>query len=663
MVLSNLLTSKNHSPGYSLVELLLAIGLFGFLISILFAGFIATRDGKPQQQERVRASALLQETIEAIRVVREQGWPDFAQNGIWHPEIDTINNTWTLVAGPETVNGFTRQLTITDVERDVLGAIVESGGTVDPSTKKIDIQISWTQPLISTMLSTIYLTRYLDNLTFIHTTVEDFELPGSITENTLVIANPTAEDPNNGYIRLSPLGSGRGDWCNPNPEFAQLDLPGQADATGIMAFYNSSANRSEVFSNTGGNASGDPLTYVQVTNDYPPVPSIAGQFASTPQIRANGVFGIPGYAYLTTSRPQQEVVVVDLSTMSQVGFFDAPGSVEGQSVFIKDGVGYLTQGSNLRIFNASSPVGETTQLGSVGLAGNGLKVQVVGSYAYVAVDSSSTQLQIIDISNPSAPGTPKNFSVNGLEGRSLVVSDDGERVYLVTKLSASHNEFFIINSSDPTKDSLSVIGSSDTGSMDPKAVAIVLNGNRALTVGEGGNEYQVWSIVNESAPITCGNLAGLGGVLDVATIVQDNGDAYAFITTGQSSSELKVIEGGPGGSYSTTGSYESATFDTGSSTAFNRVSHISDVPVEATLRFQVAGAESIAGSCDGVSFTFVGPDGTSGTYFDNGEGLPFNTSGTGYRNPAQCFRYKAFFDTTNVEVTPILEEVIVNYSP
>lgn len=663
--LRHLTSSRTElQSGYSLVELLLAIGLFGFLISILFAGFVATRDGKPQQKQRVLAAALLQETVEAVRVVREQDWGEFAQNGVWHPVVDPVTGTtWTLAAGSEVVNGFTRQLTISDVQRNSQGDIVASGGTVDPSTKKIDITVSWTTPLVSSISSSLYVTRYLDNLTFTHTTVTDFEQTGHSIDNTLIVANPTGEDPDNGYIRLSPLGSGRGDWCSPNPDFSEFDLSGQADATGVMAFYNSASSRSEVFTTTGQNASGNPLSYVRVSNAYPPVPTLAGEFASQPQIKANAVYGVPGYAYLTTSRPGKEIVIVDLGTMLEVGEFDAAGSVEGQSIFVKDGIGYLTQGSNLRIFDASSPTGSRTQLGTVGLAGLGTKIQVVGNFAYISTDSTSAQLQIVDVSNPSSPGAPKSFSVNGLAGKSLFVSESGERVYLVTAQSASQSEFFIIDTSDPTKNSLSVISSGNTGDMNPSAVATVLDSYRALVVGSGGNEYQVWSIVTETAPTVCGFLGNLGGIRDVAAIVQDNGDAYAFITTGQSDSELKIIEGGPGGAYSPMGTYESATFDAGATTAFNRIFYTADENAETTVEFQVAGAPAVNGSCAGVSFTFVGPDGTANTYFDGIQALPFMTQGTGYRNPAQCFRYKAFLETTNVDVTPILEEVTVNYSP
>ncbi len=648
--------------GYSLVELLVALGLFSMMIPVLFAGFIATRDGKPQQKNRVRAAALMKETTEALRVIREQGWPEFAVDGTYHPVIDQVNGTWTLAPGSETIDSFTRQLTIEPVMRNDLGEIIESGGTLDPSTKKVTVEISWDQPLISSLTSSLYMTRYLDNLSLIHTTVADFEQTGHVVDNIEIILDPTVEEPDNAYIQLSPFGTGRGNWCEPDPNFVQFDLSGQAEASGIMAFYNSAENRTEVFTSTGKNASGKPLSYVRVSDDYPPVPTLAGELETSPQIRANSVFGVPGYAYLTTSSPGEEIIIVDLNDMSKVGYYDASGSVDGGDVFVKDGVGYLVQGSNLRLFDASSPLGSRSTLGSVGLAGDGSKVLVVGQFAYVAINSSSSQLQIIDVSDSSAPSLVKSYTVNGGGGKSLFVNDSGERVYLVTTKSSTQDEFFIVDVSDPAKQNLQTISSADTGEMDPNAIGTVLEGNRMIVVGEGGNEYQVWSVVNQEAPRLCGSLGSLGGVNDLATVVQDNGDAYAYITTGQADSELKIIEGGPGNTYQLYGSYESAPFDAQQATAFNRLLAESDITATTNVKFQAAIASPADNNCSNENYFFVGPDGTADSYFEDLGALPFD-SNTDYENPGQCFKYKIYLETDNIEETPFVHSILVNYSP
>jgi len=80
MAYQNKLKVLLAQSAYSLVELLMAIAIFGVLTTILFTGFIATRDGKPQQAQRIQAAVLHQESIEALRIVREQAWDNIANN-------------------------------------------------------------------------------------------------------------------------------------------------------------------------------------------------------------------------------------------------------------------------------------------------------------------------------------------------------------------------------------------------------------------------------------------------------------------------------------------------------------------------------------------------------------------------------------------------------
>lgn len=176
MVCLNKIKQKLAQSAYSLVELLMAIAIFGVLTTILFTGFIATRDGKPQHEAKMEAAILYQETIEALRIIREQDWENIAHNGTYHPQ--TTADSWTLVGGGKLINeitGLTRSVVIDDVYRDQDGNMTNIGGIIDPSTKAITVNITWDKPLVSSYNSTIYLTRHLDNLAFSDSTVEDFQ--------------------------------------------------------------------------------------------------------------------------------------------------------------------------------------------------------------------------------------------------------------------------------------------------------------------------------------------------------------------------------------------------------------------------------------------------------------------------------------------------------
>lgn len=638
--------------GYSLVELLVALGIFSFIIPVIFAGFVATRDGQPQQRNRVQAAALLKETIEAVRVVRERGWVEFAVDGVYHPAIDTGTGSWILASGAENLGLLTRQVTISSVERDpISGEIVDAGGEIDPSTKKIEIDISWNQPLVSNFSSSTYLTRYLDNLSTIHATAADFSLPGNVLEHVVIVNQVDGE------LRLDTSGPGHGNWCEPSV-VAEFDLPKNGAARAVTAI------EGEIFAGTGLNASGKSLAYITATNQNPPQLTLSG---SIDGFKTNDVFGIPGYGFLATDTGSQEVAIVNTSNMQRVGFYSPPpNNTSGRGLFIKDQVGYVAlTNSRLYLFNANPSTFSTTRsqqgLGYINLAGNAQSVYVESGFAFVANDTTTSQLQIIDVSNPSSPQLKGSLTLNGQRGRDVYVAPDGNRAYVVTSASATQPEFFIINTEDKTRPT--VISSYDTNGMDPKAVEIVLDGNRALVAGTGGEEYQVIAIANESMPARCGGLDDVDGFYDIAGVVEADGDAYAYVNSGNSSKELKVIEGGPGGTFSLTGSYESSTIDAGTVTAFNRFVVSESEPAGSALNYQVAVALPQAGSCDGVSFTFVGPDGTGESYFDGGGAVPFHSELAGYSNPGQCFRYKVFFTTTDMNVTPELLDFTVNYSP
>jgi hypothetical protein len=198
--------------------------------------------------------------------------------------------------------------------------------------------------------------------------------------------------------------------------------------------------------------------------------------------------------------------------------------------------------------------------------------------------------------------------------------------------------------------------------MSPRGISVVTE-NKLLLVGVGGEEYQVIDISNESYPTRCGGLNLDTGVYGVAGVLESDGEAYAYIITKEANSELKVIEGGAGESYSTEGTYQSNFLDAGYPTAFNYIQMQANRPVDTTATFQVAGADAINGTCGASVYNFVGTDGTDQTFFTDEGAIPYSDDGIGFENPAQCFKYQLFLSTDEETATPVVEEVTINYSP
>jgi hypothetical protein len=103
------------------------------------------------------------------------------------------------------------------------------------------------------------------------------------------------------------------------------------------------------------------------------------------------------------------------------------------------------------------------------------------------------------------------------------------------------------------------------------------------------------------------------------------------------------------------GNYVSAVKDSGSgagsSANWTTLSWTGVTPALTTLQFQAAASTNAAGP-----FTFVGPDGTAGTFF--------TTTGASLAqfNGKRYLKYKAYLATTNNVVTPTLNDVAVCYT-
>lgn len=632
--------------GYSLVEIIVALGIFSMVIFSTIQVFITSREAGGISANKTKALFLINDYFESLKNLRRENWNNLI-NGRYL--VTTPSGTIVLVptTNGETIDDYTRFLTIENAFRDTTGKLVDSGGTQDPSTKKITVSVSWQGLHPAEIVQSSYLTRYLDNLSWGQTTEAEFNQG---TMNSVAVVNN-----NGGEIILG--GGGHGDWCNPGPAIiAQLDLPKNGVSLAIRAI------EGRAFVGTGENASGVSLADINISNSSPPVPSIKGTVNG---YKTNDVFIDGNFGYIGTDTNSKEFSIIDLTSYQEIGYFDAPGPDDASGIYVLGNVGYLITGSTLYTINLSSKIGNRSlALGSVSLSGTGKKLMVVGNYAYVTTTASSRELIIIDVSNPSSLSIVGWADVDGNQGQDVFVNQTGTRAYLITQASTTQKEFFIIDTLEKTG-SRPIIGSYDTNGMNPTGVTVV-TGNRAIVVGTSGEEYQVVNIGSETNLTRCGGLNIDSGINGVVGILEADGDAYSYIITSDTSSEFKIIEGGPGGQYSSSGYFESTTLDAEHQVAFNRFTVNFDAPSQTSVKFQVASLDPVGQTCQNVNFSsldFVGPDGTSSTYFSEGGAIPLNDDNSGYENPGQCFRFRAYLETSEPSRTPTFYDFTVNYSP
>ena len=399
------------AKGQSLIELLLVIGLTAIILPAILTGLVASRSGKVQQNQRLEAVALLKEAQEAIRNVREKGWVQFALNGTFYPQIDPISGTsWTLtpcsspdpLTCPTDTNGFKRAVIITDVNRDASGTITLSGGTIDPSTKHIDTTVSWTQPIISSVSSTEYITRYLDNLSYIETTESEFNAG---TKSSVAVTNTAG-----GEVQLAD--NTKAKWCSPSFSSSTIDLPdGPPVAVDAMANASISIPNDAFVATSPFVTSSVKLAYVNVTADTdPPVSSLRGTFTLDPSKYSDAGLVPSGinltnsfktndvkyyksasgkvYVLMATDLPDHEVIAIQVNNGTGDAFQDPVNKIYTYWTFF-----------NTRIFNTSagldtgfiSPTANAAVTSSAG-DNNGFGLNPTRAYsdnASFAVDTNS----------------------------------------------------------------------------------------------------------------------------------------------------------------------------------------------------------------------------------------------------------------------------------
>ncbi len=640
---------KKNLKGYSLTELVLAIGIFAIISSMLVLLVVDATRTLENTRTRSKASLLTQDVYNSLILIKSQAWYELAQHtNDGNKYLDYSSGTYNILDGERNEEGLTYSFTVEEVQRDSNRNIVESGGTVDPHSRLISINISWVDRIgkVHTINPRMYVNDWNTN-SVIYTTLEDF--------STGVHNQTIAVDNDGGETRLQ--SRYYSDWCNPALSLNEYDIPGEATPRSVFSLLGSS------YLGTRGELTGQPFTKLNIEGVDPPILTVEGYFSG---YNVNDIFVLGDYAFLATTDNSKEVVILDISSLpyTEIGYFDAPDSYDGYSVFVDGDVGYLGQGRFVRSFNLSSYNGARSLIGSKDLStwlfrsvANVSQIYAKDNYLYAVLNWDWYELVIVNISNPASMSITSQTSVNNQQVYDMEVSQDGNRVYFGTTASSSEKEVFIIDTSSKSG-SRPKIASLEMSGTTVRGIAVIEEDNILITVGTGGEEYKVYHIIDEANPTYCGGMDINNGIYDIDSIRDSLTNAFSYIVTGDTNSEFKIIRGGPGGGgvdgygYFEDGIHISSPYDTQSDMSEYRIVNIdADIPTATTLRIQLRSSNTplMTGS------TWLGPDGTSNTYYESSGSFPLPSTLSG-----RYIQYKAEFLSDTIS-TPLLEELIINY--
>lgn len=155
-----------YKKGISVVEIIIAsaiISLSVISISVVYGNLVVL---SLQNTEKVQAGFLLDEGVEAIKIMRDASWSRIASttSGIAYHFIWS-GNEWRATTTSSLIDEkFIRTFVVYPVHRDVSTFNIlpdTSSGSLDAGTKKIDITVSWSQKGATSSKST---TMYIFNL-------------------------------------------------------------------------------------------------------------------------------------------------------------------------------------------------------------------------------------------------------------------------------------------------------------------------------------------------------------------------------------------------------------------------------------------------------------------------------------------------------------------
>lgn len=129
---------------FSLVEVVVALAVFAILAAGVFNITTSSYRNFYGKGDKQVLKEFAQEGIEAVKAIRNNSWQDIENvSGAGNQGITKDNNGyWEFSGSSNTLDVFTRVISITDVQRNSSWEIVDAGGTNDPLTKKVTVTVS-----------------------------------------------------------------------------------------------------------------------------------------------------------------------------------------------------------------------------------------------------------------------------------------------------------------------------------------------------------------------------------------------------------------------------------------------------------------------------------------------------------------------------------------
>lgn len=516
--------SPLNQRGSSILEVVLAVSLFGVVGLLSVQVLMTSLGGAKQGIEYVTASALHEEAAQGMRSIRNQ---DFSLLTNGDHGLTVSGGAYALSGTSDSPLGgkYARTITVSDVYRNggSTGNIASSG-VLDSFTKQVDITTTWTTLTgkIKTLASRIYLSNLAPLLTWIQTAYTDFTA-GS--RNSTSVQTESA-----GEVVLRALDA---DW-NPISSVSTVNIAGTGN---VAAFHlDTGADVLYAFSQ---NTSGNEVSAYNVQDVSETTPTLRSLGMDLGGPIADTAVVSNGYAYIATATDTSEIVVVKLSTMTQVNTVNITGAGDAKAVAITGTtliVGRAsTSDAEVYYFDITTPEGTITQVGSTEIGGDVNDVVTDGTYAYLATASNTAELTVVRLSTYASVATLDMTGTND----AMSLERSGTDLFMGRVSGSGNPDFLRVSIATPTAPTLT---SSATLAVQTNDISFDPTGAYAFLATSGNTQEVTVVAISSMAMVSTLDTTGTGDGMAITMY-----GSHIFIGTQDDTVEITVARTNEGG--------------------------------------------------------------------------------------------------------------------
>lgn len=161
----NFVSTFKNKRGFGLVEVIVAISIILLVLSSIYGVHVFYIKTVFSNINKVRATFLLEEGVEAIKLIRDQNWENIADLSVDEDHFLAFNgNFWQVTDANVFIDAlFERKFSLERVRRESSGVISSSGASYDEDTRKVNVTVSWFDGTATSSRSiSTYITNFLE---------------------------------------------------------------------------------------------------------------------------------------------------------------------------------------------------------------------------------------------------------------------------------------------------------------------------------------------------------------------------------------------------------------------------------------------------------------------------------------------------------------------